>query len=254
MLIADTRFVIMYPHTPIVGVCMNLIAHRGCALKVPENSLAGIRYTASRSIEHIECDISVAADEIAVVFHDDSLARMVGDSRSILACDSAELCQMPLWFEGRVTDEQVPRADAFLALAHQLGLFVHLELKVHDQEVERVVAAAFASIVASQIPMSRLRISSFSIDALRQCHARVPTAKLGVACHHPIEVAYLDFAALSIVSVHANVEAVCSRDLHPLKEQGLEVNLYTVNQPLALQKLDLNLVDGVFSDDPEAFL
>lgn len=233
---------------------MHLIAHRGCALKVPENSLAGIRYTASRSIEHIECDISVAADEIAVVFHDDSLARMVRDPRSVLACESVELCQMPLWFKGEATEERIPRADAFLALAHQLGLFVHLELKVHDQEVERVVAAAFASIAASHIPMSRLRISSFSIDALRQCHARVPSAQLGVACHHPIEVAYLDFAALSIVSVHANAQAVCSADLRPIKARGLEVNLYTVNQPVTLEKLDLSLVDGVFTDDPDVFV
>lgn len=232
---------------------MNLIAHRGCALHVPENALAGIRYTASHAIEHIECDISVAADDVAVVFHDHRLQRMVGDPRSVLACESGELSQMPLWFDGQVTDACIPLAQAYLALAHALGLFVHLELKVHDREVERVVAAAMASIAASGIPMSRLRISSFSIDALRCCHAQCPTAQYGVACHHPVEVAYLDFAALSIVSVHANVEAVCTDDLRLLKAQGLEVNLYTVNHPQALEKLDLRYVDGVFTDDPGVF-
>jgi len=60
---------------------MECIAHRGSALRVPENSLAGIKYTAMMDIKQIECDISVASDDIAVIFHDESLRRMTGDPR-----------------------------------------------------------------------------------------------------------------------------------------------------------------------------
>ncbi|MDC0882746.1 glycerophosphodiester phosphodiesterase family protein [Litorivicinus sp.] len=75
---------------------MECIAHRGSALRVPENSLAGIKYTAMMDIKQIECDISVASDDIAVIFHDESLRRMTGDPRSALSVSSEELVTIPL--------------------------------------------------------------------------------------------------------------------------------------------------------------
>ncbi len=231
---------------------MKLIAHRGCALQAPENSLAGIRYTASRAIEHIECDISVASDDVAVVFHDAYLGRMTGDRRSVLACRSDELCRMPLYFRNQPTQETIPLATDYLRLAKAHRLFVHLELKVHDQEIQRVVDAAIASIASSQIALNALRISSFSLPALTYCHTQLPGAAYGIACHHPVEVAHLDCAALGVVSVHANVEAVQTADLAPLKQRGLEVYLYTVNHAASLAHLSADAFDGVFTDDPDA--
>lgn len=229
---------------------MHVIAHRGFARQIPENSLAGLRYTASQGIESVECDIAVASDDVAVVFHDRSLHRMTSDSRSVLACKSAELGRLPLCFEGQTTAETIPTATQFLQLAHALGLFVHFELKVHDLEVERVVKAAVASIRAAQIPLSQLRISSFSLDALVRCHTRLPEAKYGLACHHLAEVAFVDFQALSIVSVHLNITAATPDACCHLKAQGLEVNLYTVNDPALLTGFDPDCFDGIFTDDP----
>lgn len=75
---------------------MECIAHRGSAFRVPENSLAGIKYTAMMNIEQIECDISVASDDTAVTFHDGSLCRMTGDPRLVLSVSSEELLTIPL--------------------------------------------------------------------------------------------------------------------------------------------------------------
>ena len=75
---------------------MNCIANRGSANRVPENSMAGICDTAAQRIKQIECDISVASDRVAVIFHDESLRRMTGDPRSVLSLKSSELIQIPL--------------------------------------------------------------------------------------------------------------------------------------------------------------
>ena len=75
---------------------MNCIAHRGSANRVPENSMVGIRDTAAQRTKQIECDISVASDRVAVIFHDESLGRMTGDPQSVLSLKSSELIQIPL--------------------------------------------------------------------------------------------------------------------------------------------------------------
>ncbi|MGB2474319.1 MAG: glycerophosphodiester phosphodiesterase family protein [Litorivicinaceae bacterium] len=55
---------------------MEFIAHRGSADRVPENSFAGIHFTASNQITQIECDVSVASDGTAVIFQINIKSRM----------------------------------------------------------------------------------------------------------------------------------------------------------------------------------
>ena len=126
---------------------MECIAHRGSALRVPENSLAGIKYTAMMDIKQIECDISVASDDIAVIFHDESLRRMTGDPRSVLSVSSEELVTIPLISPFRSATQYIPTALDWMQEASRHGLFMHLEIKVHDQEfrrdIPRVVEVTF---------------------------------------------------------------------------------------------------------------
>lgn len=75
---------------------MECIAHHGSPFRVPENSLDGTKYTAMMDIKQIECDVSVAADDIAVIFHDESLRPMTGGLRSVLSVSGEQLFTIPL--------------------------------------------------------------------------------------------------------------------------------------------------------------
>mgnify|MGYP001430339796 CR=1 FL=1 len=61
------------PFRAIVGPV--LIAHRGGALEVPENTLAGVRHAIAVEADWIEIDVTLSRDDQVVVIHDTTLER-----------------------------------------------------------------------------------------------------------------------------------------------------------------------------------
>ena len=229
---------------------MECIAHRGSALRVPENSLAGIKYTAMMDIKQIECDISVASDDIAVIFHDESLRRMTGDPRSVLSVSSEELVTIPLISPFRSATQYIPTALDWMQEASYHGLFIHLEIKVHDQEFQRAVDAALRAFDGSGLTKDHVRFSSFSFEALKYLSSIRPELSLGLAVAQYSEIADRSIEELDLESMHLQVEFVTREHLQAARERGLTVCLYTVNELSILGDLPLQAIEAVFTDDP----
>lgn len=230
---------------------MQLIGHRGAAGCAPENSLAALRYAASVGIKQVECDISVSADDVAIVFHDEMLSRMTGDPRSVLSTRVDQLCALPLVFNDQTSTETIPRALEWFNEVVRLNLFLHCEIKVHDHEVSRVVNACVDAFHRSDLTLEHIRFSSFSWTALEQLHAQIPAASLGLACRHFIDVACFNLQKLPIDSIHLDAAHVSNEVLHRVKASGYDAYLYTVNDLSELSALDLNLIGALFTDRPD---
>ena len=101
-------------------------AHRGLYdndAGIPENSLPAFR----RAVEHgfgCELDVQLTKDEKLVVFHDDNLKRMCGDSRLLRDVTFEELETMRLIG----TDERIPTFDEVLSVVGgKIPLIVELK-------------------------------------------------------------------------------------------------------------------------------
>lgn len=82
-------------------------AHRGLHGDVSENSMEAFE-AACRAGFGIELDVQLSRDGAVVVFHDDTLSRMVGDSRRVDAVDLAGLRSLSLKGGGHIpTFEEV---------------------------------------------------------------------------------------------------------------------------------------------------
>ena len=57
-----------------------IIAHRGGGVLAPENTLAALRYARNLGFEAVEFDVKLTADDVPVLFHDDSLERTTDGS------------------------------------------------------------------------------------------------------------------------------------------------------------------------------
>lgn len=236
----------------------HVIAHRGCPQRAPENSLAGIGWATHFGMSAIECDVALAADGVAVIFHDQHTVRMTGVEGEVEALSSAELCARILRFEGRPSAERIPTAEEFCRAVDRAGLMLHYEVKIHRAPVAAVVDAALDALHASGLREDRVRVSSFSLDALVAVHAANPRLSLGFACEDPWELRHAERIAilheLGVVSVHADVTRTSNDRLQWLRASGFEVNVYTVNHRSALTDLDLALIDGLFTDVPELLI
>ena len=233
---------------------MQLIGHRGAAIQAPENSLAGLHYVASHNIKQVECDISVASDGVAVVFHDEYLTRMTGDPRAILATSSSELESLRLWFKGAPSTERIPTAVQWFNEVARLELYLHCEIKVHDAEVGRVVDACLQAFHASELTLAQVRFSSFSVAAIERVRVQMPESSLGLACHGLIEIEHLDWDQLGIESVHLSVDGLSNAALQRITQNQRAACVYTVNALAELEGIDTDLIDAVFTDDPVALM
>ena len=233
---------------------MEFIAHRGSADRVPENSFAGIHFTASNQITQIECDVSVASDGTAVIFHDKCLQRMTGDPRSVSSLTGHELTQIPLVSHLTGPTQYIPLAKDWIREAARYGLFVHLEIKVHDQEVERAVEAALEALDESGLLSSQVRVSSFSLDAIQLIRRRRPGLGLGLAADKLSGVATETLETLGLTSIHLDIRYLDPLAVELAADRGLKVCVYTVHSARQLASLPVNLIDSVFTDDPVALL
>jgi glycerophosphoryl diester phosphodiesterase len=119
------------------------IAHRGlhdAARGRPENSLAAFA-AAEHANYAIECDVHPAADGVPVVFHDDDLDRLTGETGCIRDRESKDLGRLHL----AGTREWIPTLDELLAnVDGRVPLFIELKT-MHGRD------GGFAGAVASRL-------------------------------------------------------------------------------------------------------
>jgi glycerophosphoryl diester phosphodiesterase len=84
------RLAYFAPPTPRV------IAHRGLALEAPENTLLAFAHAVGIGITHIETDVHVSADGVAIVAHDPDLSRVGGVSTRVDVLTARELAEIDL--------------------------------------------------------------------------------------------------------------------------------------------------------------
>lgn len=119
------------------------IAHRGlhdASRGIIENTLGAARAAVERGFS-IECDVLLSADEVVVVFHDDTLERLTTAEGRVADRTHADLAGLTL----RGTDETIPDLARLLAVIDgRVGLVIELKStfgpEVETRLAERVAA------------------------------------------------------------------------------------------------------------------
>ena len=107
-----------------------IYAHRGASGYAPENTLRAFGLAAYMGADGVELDVQISKDGRLVVFHDDELSRLTGFTGSVADYTYAELCRMPVIHAVDATERDVaPLLEDVLALLHERGLSVNIELK-----------------------------------------------------------------------------------------------------------------------------
>jgi glycerophosphoryl diester phosphodiesterase len=144
------------------------IAHRGlhdAAAGAPENSLAAFARAAEAGYP-IELDVQVSRDGAAVVFHDDTLDRMIGDARKVSRQSATELKELSLLG----SDQSVPLLEQVLDLvADRVPLIIELKNpRMHVGRLETAVARALKNYDGA------CAVSSFNARTVAWCARHLP--------------------------------------------------------------------------------
>ncbi|PZU46231.1 MAG: glycerophosphodiester phosphodiesterase [Microbacterium sp.] len=231
-----------------------VLAHRGLVPRdsagVVDNTVAAFAAAHAAGAEYIESDCHVTADGVVVLFHDTDLVRVAGDSRRVADVPHDELAHLMAGLGGLAT-----AADTLAAFP---DVRFNLDVKAPDAAVPlgRIVAPHADRVLLTSFADARRRAA---MDAARAAggtpatsagQATVARVLAGVASGSRTIVrrALRGIHALQVPERTGALRIVGPRFLRLVHEAGVEVHVWTVNDPLDMERLlDLG-VDGLVTD------
>jgi glycerophosphoryl diester phosphodiesterase len=225
-----------------------VLAHRGLALEAPENTLLSFAHAVGVGASYLETDVHLTADGVAVVSHDPSLRRVAGRDVDVSRLTMAELRRVDLG-----------HGQGYCSLEEALDAFGETRFNI-DVKAETAVAATVDAVQRTRAG-ARVLLTSFSDRRRRRLGELVPDAvtsagRAGVirarraafAGADALRRALRGAAALQVPERVGPVRFVTSRFVERVHEAGVEVHVWTVNDPADMVRLlDLD-VDGLVTD------
>jgi glycerophosphoryl diester phosphodiesterase len=226
-------------------------AHRGGGALAPENTLAAIELGARLGYRMIEFDVKLSADGVPFLLHDATLERTTSGTGAAAALRFEELARLDAgnWFAARFAGEPVPSLAAVAERCAALGLAANIEIKPSpgaERETGRRVAVQARVSWAGQ-PLAPL-FSSFSRAALASAQAAAPEIPRGLLVEHLPSDWQQQAAALKCLSMHLDHRHLDATMVRELKDAGLRVLAYTVNDPARARLLAGWGVDTICTD------
>ncbi|MFI5619051.1 glycerophosphodiester phosphodiesterase family protein [Streptomyces sp. NPDC051567] len=221
-------------------------AHRGGAADGLENTAAAFRRAAAVGYRYFETDVHATADGKLVAFHDSTLDR-VSDGRGRIAA-------LP-W--SRVREARVAGAEPPALFEELLEEFPDARWNI-DVKAEAALRPLVALIARAGL-WDRVCVGSFSEGRVARAH-RIAGPRLATSygVRGVVGLRLRSFAipaalragavAAQVPQYQAGVRVVDRRFVRTAHERGLQVHVWTVNEPRRMEELlDLG-VDGIMTD------
>lgn len=218
-------------------------AHRGGASDVPENTMPAFEYAVELGFRYLETDVQVTADGVLVAFHDDDLQRTCGRP--------GRISQLP-WSE--VREARVAGVAPIPLLEDLLGAWPDVRVNI-DCKSDAAVPA-LVDTLRRTAALQRVCVGAFSDRRIRRIRSMLGPelcSALG-----PVGVAALRFGAPTPPGAHTaqvpvrqgRLTIVDERFVDRAHRRGIEVHVWTVDEPDEMERLLDIGVDGLMTDRP----
>ncbi len=220
-----------------------VIGHRGAMAYAPENTLASFREARRRGATWVEIDVKLTADNVPIVMHDVSLKRTTGVDRLVALTPRAEL------------PRDVPTFEEAIACFQELGLGCNVEIKPcegREAETARVAVATLRRRWPSTLPPPLL--SSFKPDSLAAARDAAPEFARAILLGELNDDWRVRADAVGAVAVNTDGKKLAPGRAREVKQAGLALSAYTINDPDQAQALVAMGVDCVITDRPDVII
>jgi glycerophosphoryl diester phosphodiesterase len=256
------------------------IAHRGARSLAPENTIVAAHKGLVSGADLWETDVTVTADGVLILMHDDTLVRTTDAVRKFpdrgpwnvatFRLDEIQTLDAGSWFmaadpfgqiaAGAVVFDKgasyaktrVPTLEEGLVFTKNNKWMVNLELKPIPPPMDRypVVEQVLHLIAIVDIDPQRVIISSFHHPWLREVEARTTAVAVqALVGWDNREVLGAGDVAFDVYNVSRQLaDKDCIKRLLAL---GKQVNVYTVNEETEMRRLIDYGVHGLFTDFPQ---
>ncbi|MEY4457713.1 MAG: hypothetical protein RIS25_306 [Actinomycetota bacterium] len=232
-----------YPYQD--GPTPRVLAHRGLHTRAAENSRSAFTNALNTGTRIIETDVHGSSDGVAIVCHDESLARVANLSAKVADLTAAELKRV-----------HISNSDTLMTLEQVLLEFpdAYFNIDVKDEHAIEGTISAITTTAAHD----RVLITSFSRKRRRMIVAQLPGIAsspsssefilMWLAAITGIPIFARGFVAVQIPAKFGVLHIVTPRTIRAFHAAGLEVHVWTVNDPTEMKRLVAMGVDGIVTD------
>ncbi len=247
------------------GPAPRLFAHRGASARAPENTLEAFRLARELGVPYLELDVHLSADGELVVIHDSSVSRTTGRRGRVENMTVAELRKLDAGYKftmdhGRTFPYRgkglrIPTLNEVLDAFPEMRITVELKptrdgvtaklaekLRLHHAE-ERVIVASSEHELLRRFRDAAPHVStSFSKDEVRDFLVRLRGGAMD---------GYRPPGRALQVPEYKGLRRVVSKPvIDAIHHLGVEIHVWTVNEPVHIARLLDWGVDGIMTDDP----
>jgi glycerophosphoryl diester phosphodiesterase len=237
------------------------IAHRGSRELWPENTMDAFSEAVALGFRHLETDLRLTADGVLVCIHDSTVDRTTEDTGPVSRFRHADLARLDAGYrhagsgghDFRGRGVKVPTLEEAVLSFPDAAFIVDLK--------EEAVIEPLARLIHRLDLHDRLIVGSFSdarITAFRAAsRGRVATSTGSAASRNWLMASRLGrgvpgaASALQLPRRSRGVRVIDRRLVEAAHLRGLQVHVWTINDPVEMAELlDLG-VDGLITDRPD---
>lgn len=226
-----------------------VLAHRGLAVDAPENTLLAFAKAIAVGVTHVETDVHVSADGVAMISHDPDLRRVAGRAATVAHLTSHELRRIDLG-----------HGQGYSSLAEALDAFPDTRFNI-DIKIEGAVQPAVDAIrganatgrvlIGSFSPARRIRAVRMLPGVATSVSSRGALASVAAATAGNLRLLrriLRDVQAVQLPESVLGMKPFAPRAVAAFHAAGVEVHAWTINDIPSMERLLDAGVDGIVTD------
>lgn len=240
---------------------VEVIAHRGASDDAPENTVAAAKLAWEQNADAVEVDIHLSKDKRIIVIHDYDTKRVAGVDKQVNEQTFEELRKLDAgsWKDAKWAGEKLPSLEEVIATVPP-GKKLVIEIKSGVDTV-----AVLADAIKDSPKRGQFAVIAFSFEVAREAKRRLSGLPVywlwGFSEREKKEYGNPSLGDLIAKAKGAGLDGLDLNYRGPLTKEfvadvrraGMEVIVYTVDDPLAAEKLVEMGVAGITTNRP-AFL
>lgn len=229
------------------GPLPRIIAHRGLAVDAPENSALAFVKALAAGASHLETDVHASLDGVSIISHDPTLLHSAGRDVRVDQLRARELAAIDLGAAQRILTLQgalqaLPDARFNIDIKDDAAVEPTVRAILDERATDRVLIASFSeSRRARAVDLLPGVASSASAPMVLKAVARHMVGLSPAPALKGVQ-------AIQVPERHRGVRVVSRRFISALHASGIEIHVWTVNEPREMTRLlDLG-IDGIVTD------
>jgi glycerophosphoryl diester phosphodiesterase len=241
-----------------------IIAHRGGAGLWPENTIHALQHAAQLGVNLSEIDLHMSRDGVLVVIHDETIERTTNGQGRVQDFTFAELKKFDAGYHWTADNGRTfpfrGQGITIPSLVEVFDAFPEQSFSLEIKQSTPPLLAALRDVIHKYAKTQRILVSAFNprvMKVFRRLCPRVATAAHDDEMRQLTKMSrfYLEnFLKLKADCLEVPESIVTPRLIHAAHKLGKRIDVWTVNETKAMQRLIDWGVDGILTDFPDRLL